>query len=187
MTWHYSHRMPTGKLVKLGVWWAGAFVGAAIFARACKNAGLFLGIEQTEICELSRVALDKHEGFFVTEVVAAALRKLRRACPGLRVVVSFADTGQGHEGRIYQAGNWLYAGRSEPQSELRNTEGKTLHKRSYTGGNYGRPRAAIPAGYVWAKTASKHRYYMPLDGKMRKQLLQIAQPYPRTPSPGEPA
>lgn len=43
---------------------------------------------------------------------------VRDAPPGLRLVVSYADAGQGHVGTIYQATGWLYPDTSD-QSYLR--------------------------------------------------------------------
>jgi hypothetical protein len=110
--WHYSETMPPIKTVRVGVWWDDRFVGAVIFSRPCRNQHLMFGLEPQQVCELARVALDRHEGFHVTEVVARAIKMLKRRCPDLRLIVSFADPAEGHVGRIYQAGNWIYTGKS---------------------------------------------------------------------------
>ena len=55
--WHYSKAMPATKLVKIGVWEYGKFIGVVIFSR---GAAPHLGdpcLPQTDICELTRVAL----------------------------------------------------------------------------------------------------------------------------------
>lgn len=177
--WHYSECMPIQvKTVRLGVWWDGQFKGALIFSRPCRNQHLMFDLRPEEVCELARVALDRHDGFHVTEVVAQALKKLRKRCPKLRLVVSFADPIQGHVGRIYQAGNWIYTGTSAPARMLVH-QGKRLHRRYYTGRNFGHPRATPPRGSVWVPVPGKHRYVMPLDRRMRKQVLKLSKPYPR--------
>jgi hypothetical protein len=38
---------------------------------------------------------------------------VQRHCSGLRLIVSFADTAQGHHGGIYQAAGWIYSGGTE--------------------------------------------------------------------------
>jgi len=176
--WHYSRTMPPIKTVRLGVWWDGPCKGAVIFSRPCRNQHLMFGVDQTEVCELARVALDHHEGFHVTAVVSRALKKLRQRCPKLRVVVSFADPSEGHVGRIYQAGNWIYTGRSGGAKVLVH-QGKKLHRRSYTGANFGSPKASPPPGSVWIPVPGKYRYVMPLDKRMRRQLKALARPYPQ--------
>ena len=110
--WHYSKTMPVGKMLHFGVWERDRFVGCVIFAR---GANLFVGdaygLKQTEICELVRVAMTTHDTP-VSQVVAHCLKMLAAGNPGIRLVVSYADSEQGHHGGIYQAGNWLYVGRS---------------------------------------------------------------------------
>lgn len=112
--WHYSHRLPTGKLVVFGVWEDSQFVGVVVFSRGPgPQIGMPFGLEQNQICELTRIALKEH-ATPVTRIVSIALRLLRRRNPGLRVVISFADPEQGHHGGIYQAGNWVFIGESHP-------------------------------------------------------------------------
>lgn len=97
--WHYSRRMPVGKLVKMGAWEEGRFIGAVLFGRGASPAlGRRYGCSITEVCELVRVALTTHVAP-TTQVVAAALSCLKASNPGLRLVVSFADEAEGHLGR----------------------------------------------------------------------------------------
>lgn len=108
--WHYSKSIPAGKLVKVGAWENGKFIGVVIFSRgATVNIGKPYKMDQTEICELTRVALTTHVTP-VTRIVAIAIRMLRKQSPGMKLIISYADVDQGHEGKIYQAGNWIYEG-----------------------------------------------------------------------------
>jgi len=114
--WHYSKCLPPPKLFSLGVWEGdeARFVGAVVYSRgATQKLVSRFGLDMTEGCELVRVALRDHLAP-VSQVVAESLRQLKRANPGLRLVVSFADPYQGHHGGIYQAGNWIYAGETPP-------------------------------------------------------------------------
>lgn len=176
--WHYSGTMPPIKTVRMGVWWDGVFKGAVIFSRPCRNQHLMFGLAPQEVCELGRVALDRHEGFHVTEVVARAIRMLKQRCPDLRLIVSFADPAEGHVGRIYQAGNWIYTGESAAARMLVH-QGKKLHRRHYTGATFDNPRAKPPPGSVWVPVPGKHRYLMPLDRRMRRAVEPLRKPYPR--------
>ena len=36
----------------------------------------------------------------------------QREMPGIRLLVSYADLNQGHEGKIYQASNWVFVGKT---------------------------------------------------------------------------
>lgn len=181
-TWHYSRTVPAGKLVKIGVWEGGQFIGAVVFGRgANNNIGSRYGLRQTEICELVRVALKGHAAP-VSRIVGLAVRLLRRQSPGLKLIVSYADPEQGHVGSIYQAGNWVYAGRSGEQRELL-VSGQDMHKRS-ANSRWGtaspeRLRALTGLQVEWGPSRWKHTYLMPMDAAARARIEPLRQPYPK--------
>lgn len=121
--WHYTGRVPPGTSVRVGVWERERYIGVVVFSRGPSgHLGSAFGLNITQVCELSRIALDGHETP-VTQIVSQALRMLRSHCPGLRLVISFADPARGHLGRIYQAGNWIYLGRTAPSRRYIDPEG----------------------------------------------------------------
>lgn len=180
--WHYSGCLPAGKLVKVGAWEAGKFIGVVLFSRGANNrmAGAY-ALGQDQACELTRVALTAHRAP-VSRIVAFALRFLRSNCPGLRLVVSYADPKQGHHGGIYQAGGWLYAGPSQAQRELL-IDGVFTHKRSahakYGTASPEKIRDMSGRKVEWASVEWKHIYLMPLDAPVRAQIAPLAKPYPK--------
>lgn len=181
--WHYSARMPRGKLVCFGAWDTGKrFLGAVIFGHgAIPEIGEPYGLSQLEVCELVRVALRERQVAKTSAVVAAALRQLRRENPGLRLVVSYADSAEGHLGTIYQATNWLYAGSSVADSFRIN--GERIHGRSVNH-RYGTKRldwlrANVDPNVEVLRDLPKHRYLFPLDRGMRRRLATMSQHYPR--------
>jgi len=181
MKWHYSQRMPAGKLIKIGVWENGKFIGCVLFGRgAINNIGSPYDLNQTQVCELVRVALSDHRTP-TSRIVAIAIKMLKRQSPGLRLVVSYADSGQGHHGGIYQAGGWVYVCNSQATSVL--LHGKLWHSRS-VGMKYGThkldwlrknvdPRAQLVADSL------KYKYLMPLDLEMRNKVNALAKKYPK--------
>lgn len=168
--WHYSRILPTGKIVKFGAWENDKFIGAVLFSRgASPNLGRALELDQTEVCELTRVALTKHEAP-VSQIVAQAMKLLKQSSPGLRAVVSFADPKEGHKGGIYQAGNWIYTGQSNPVIEYF-IDGRWRHTR----GAYHHPaRPTAPK----REAPGKFRYIYPLDKGMRRKLEKSALDFP---------
>ena len=168
--WHYSKCLPVGKLVKYGVWENENFIGVVIYSRgASPNLGTALELDQTEVCELTRVALTNHEAP-VSQIVAITLTQLKKDNPALRAVISFADPKEGHVGGIYKAGNWLFTGVSNSVVEYF-IEGRWMHTRNaYHHPN--RPTAAK------RESPGKFRYVYPLDRPMRKQVSLLALPYP---------
>ena len=176
--WHYSKSLPVGKMVKVGVWEGAEFSGVILFAWGMnKSLGSPYGLAMNQCCELVRIALRPHK-YAVTRAVAMAIKFLKKQSPGLRLVVSFADPSAGHHGGIYQGGNWVYAGQSMPVHEWRLGE-QRLNRRAYTGHNFGSPKAAIPFGAIKTKVPGKHRYLMPLDDDMRRQIEPLRKPYPK--------
>lgn len=181
--WHYSGRMPRSKLVTVGAWEDGRFVGSVIYGvGATPEIGKEFGLTNFEMCELVRVALCSHESF-TSQIVARSLRMLKKQSPDLRLIVSFADTAEGHYGVIYQATNWIYTGAREYHAYRVN--GEVVHPRTlydrYGVGGQSVPwlQANIDPEAERIVTAAKHRYLMPLDKKMRRQIEPLAQPYPK--------
>lgn len=178
VNWHYSKSLPVGKLVKIGVWEKGEFIGVVLFAWGMnKSLGSPYGLQMNECCELVRVAMKPHE-CAVSRVMALALRFLRNQSQGIKLVVSFADPAAGHHGGIYQAGGWTYTGQSATNFEWQ-LNGKRLNKRAYTGHNFGNPKMQVPNGAVRVTLPGKHRYLMPLDDDMRQRIMPLSKPYPK--------
>lgn len=170
--WHYSKCLPAGKLVKVGVWESGKFIGVVIFGRgANNNMAKPYGLTQLECCELVRIALAKHVTP-VSRIAALAMRFLKLQSPGLKLIVSYADPEQGHHGGIYQAGNWIYCGGSRPQQEVI-YKGKVMHKRT-ANALFGTIKGMQKSSISW-----KHKYLMPLDSEMRDRIKPLARPYPK--------
>jgi hypothetical protein len=168
--WHYSRCLPVGKLVKFGVWEDKKFIGVVIFSRgASPHLGKALDLDQTEVCELTRVALDKHDAP-VSQIVAKALTELKKSNPALRAVISFADPKEGHIGGIYKAGNWIYTGKSNEVTEYF-IEGRWMHTRNA----YHHPKRPTAAKRT---SPGKFRYIYPLDRVLRKRANVLSLPYP---------
>ena len=140
------------------------------------------GLKQDEGCELTRIALSNHKNT-VSRIMKFALMFLKKNSPNLKLIVSFADPQYGHHGGIYQASNWIYCGDTALGVEYWHN-GKRLHSRqvSEKGWNIqqGQQRKTVkPSECKVIKTLGKHRYLMPLDDNMRKQVQSLAKPYPK--------
>jgi hypothetical protein len=178
--WHYSKSLPGGKLVKVGVWEDKKFIGCVLFSRGANmNIGKPYGLDQTECVELTRIALSKHQTP-VTRIVSIAIRMLKKLCPEIKLIVSYADADQGHTGKIYQAGNWIFTG-------LTNTHGKQgykIHGAVFHGktvySKYGKGRDNVK----WLRenidpkaeeipTKGKYKYLMPLDSDVAKSIVKL--------------
>lgn len=183
MNWHYSKTMPVGKIVKIGVWEDNTFIGCVLFSRgANNNIGKMFRLEQTQVCELTRVALDKHKSF-VSEILAKAIKLFKESNPGVKLIISYADSEQDHKGGIYQASNWIYIGRNKGSTQYI-IHGKRTHAKTVDG-RYGRGsqnvdwlRKNVDPGAEKVVTQGKHKYLFPLSKRVRKELIKHNLPYP---------
>jgi hypothetical protein len=183
MNWHYSKRMPIGKLITYGVWENDKFIGAVIYGRgASPELGAPYGLTQLECCELVRVALTNHETS-VSQIVAQTIKMLKESNPGLRLIISFADPEQSHKGTIYQAMNWIYCGTSSTSKEYL-YKGKWHHSRMLRPTGFGTVPEIAKLSKEQQKqlpvkeNRGKFRYIYPLDKPMRRQVTKLALPYP---------
>lgn len=175
--WHYSKCVPVGKLVKVGVWEDGSYIGVVIYGRgANKSLGAPYGLDQTECCELVRVALNSHKTP-VSKILSLSLKLLKSINKKLRLIVSFADTEQGHHGGVYQASNWVYVGTTNSADEYI-YKGKRWHGRAFRK-SHGSHKNYIDKGLVVVRGSQKHRYVLPLDKKMADSVKLISKPYPK--------
>lgn len=178
--WHYSHSVPAGKLVKIGVWENKIFKGVVIFSRgANRSIGSPYNLDQTKVCELTRIALTKHYTP-VTKIVSIAIKMLKDFCPDIKLIVSYADADQGHKGQIYKAGNWIYTGhilKDTKDASIvirgKKTHGRTIHNR------YGNQKDRLgflhknvdPTAYAFV-TKGKHKFLYVLDEKIRDDIMK---------------
>lgn len=176
--WHYSRTMPVAKKVCIGCYENDDFIGVIIFSwGANPNLSKAYNLDMTQCAELVRVALKSHTAP-VSRILSIAIKMFSKQSPGIRLIVSFADQREGHIGIIYQASNWIYTGETSVKFDYE-LDGKILQRRSYTGINFGGRRMIIPPGAVKIKSPAKHRYLMPLDEDIRKQVERLRKPYPK--------
>lgn len=175
--WHYSKSMPVNKTVKIGAWENGIFIGVVIFSPgATPSLYKTYKITQQEGCELTRIALKKGHIAPTSKILALALKILQKSNPGLRLVISFADSSQGHHGGIYQATNWFYVGTSVNR-KLPKLKGRMIHERSLQ--VLVKNGKAKRSDCEWIQAKPKFKYLMPLDKKMKSDITKLAKPYPK--------
>lgn len=182
--WHYSRTVPVPPLVKIGVWEDERFIGVVIFSRgASSNLLKPYGLKQVEGCELTRIALTSHVTP-VSKILSIAIKFLKKNSPGLRLIVSFADPNEGHHGGVYQATNWIYAGKTAPSFDYFDSMGRKWHSRQVSEKGFNVQQGSIrktvkPSDCIKVSREGKHRYLLPLDEKMRESISNLKQPYPK--------
>lgn len=176
MTWHYSKSVPLVQVAYSVFNDSDEWCGVICYSiGANNNIASPYGLRQGQVAELVRVALNgKQES--TSRALAASLRMIRRDCPLLQLLVSYADTGQQHVGTIYQATNWIYTGRQKVTAHLIDPRtGKPRHAKSINS-VYG-----SQVGLEKVKSADKLKYIYPFTKQMHALAKTLRQPYPKKP------
>ena len=146
---------------------------------ATNNIGSPYGLSQGQIVELVRMALNgKQES--TTKAMSIALKLIKKDAPNVKLVVSYADSEQGHIGTIYQATNWFYTGYSTDTNLIVN--GKREHRRTL-GSRFGTcsSEKLKQKGFdvKILKTKPKWKYIYPIDKKLIPLCKSLSKPYPK--------
>ena len=164
---HYAKRLPSISYA-FGLYKEKKLVGIITYGIPASNSlceGI-CGKEYKEfVIELNRLCLlnnDKNESSFL---VANSIKML----PKPKIIVSYADTAQGHVGYVYQATNFLFTGTTKERTDMSAGEGK--HSRHATDSSIRQFRSA------------KHRYVYIHGNKTEKKLLQRKLNYDVLPYP----
>lgn len=170
--------MPVGKIVKIGAWEEGKFIGVLLYSYgANNNAAKSFGLTQYECCELTRIALTRHKSP-VSRLIKISLLMLKQKCPGLRLVFSYSDkSNQNHHGGIYQAANWKFLGArsTSDKGAYYIIHGKKMHGRSARA-KYGH-ESKFPVGWRHSPSETKYLYVKVVDPDYKLQMPE--QKYPK--------
>jgi hypothetical protein len=190
--WHYTRRMPNGSAIAYGAF-APDLIAVVMLSIPTNPHGVAsrLGLSgwpgNREICRV--VAHPDAPKNTASRAIAACCRVWRGR--GWRWVFSYADTGQGHHGGIYQALNAIYVGTSAPAPDNFLVDGLLTQSRS-VGERFGTlawpaVRAAAAAQGVDLTRVSappRHTYVLPVGlpaerRAIRRALSARALPYPK--------
>src|SRR5215471_5276046 len=179
--WHYSRSLPCSKTARLGVWENDQFIGAIVFAwGANRHLSGEYRLKMTECAELCRVALSKH-ATPVSKILSIAVKILKRAMPGIRLLVSYADLNQGHEGKIYQASNWVFVGETGTEAGII-LNGKLTHRRTinskYSTSTIEWLHEHVDSCARRIDGKPKFKYLFPLDEEIAKRVEPLSKAYP---------
>lgn len=146
----------------------GKFCGVITVGVTSRHFCAGFGLCQGEAVDINRIALNGEQSN-VSQVMAVVLRRIRDDIPCAKIVISYADTGAGHCGIVYQACNFIFLGRRKGNQEYVSPDGVRINGRTITS----MPKdmrmryAAIPG-------TDKFLYAYPLTKKWRRILLDRA-------------
>lgn len=173
--WHYSKSMPSGKLVRFGVWENKKFIGTVIFGTGANpNIATVVNLSKYEVCELVRVALGTHKNP-VSKIVSFCLKKIKKDFPNLKAIISYADPRQNHTGKIYQAMNWIYIGETKKAIHFEKN-GKFYHSRTVN--NAKRINKNYDMSQFERIKTTKYKYIYLYEKKLITYIKDLIQKYP---------
>tara|TARA_R110000744_G_scaffold149610_1_gene262777 strand:- start:4022 stop:4663 length:642 start_codon:yes stop_codon:yes gene_type:complete len=178
---HYAKRWPSISYA-FGLFTEGELVGVCTYGTppsATLKKGIAGECHKGEVLELNRLCLKhniKNEASFL---VGRSLQKL----PKGKIVVSFADTQQGHMGYVYQACNFTYHGLSAKRTDWKVKGKEHLHGQTIADEFRGIPNRANAMrekygdDFYLAPRPRKHRYIYIVGSKTYKRKIKEAIKY----------
>ena len=179
LNFHYAKSIPRGKLVSFAIFEEKNFVGVFVFSMgANNNIGRPFNLLQGEVIELTRIALQKHKNP-VTYYLSRCIKLIKKNSPSVKMIVSYSDFEyQGHLGKIYQAGNWIYLGVIKGDDRQYFYKGKWTHERTITSLSL-EERQKLRAILPTRKNSDKFKYIFPMTKALQKEWRKVGKPYPK--------
>ena len=180
MKFHYAKAVPNVQLAFAVFNSKNEWCGVICYGvGATNNIASPYKLKQGEVIELLRMALNgKQES--TTKALSISLKLLKKYAPNVKIVVSYADSEQGHFGTIYQATNWIYTGYSTDTNLIVNGERK--HRRTL-GSKFGTCSSekirALGYDVEVLKTKPKWKYIYPIKKDVLTMCKSLSKPYPK--------
>jgi hypothetical protein len=184
---HYAKRLcPISHA--FGAYREGELVGVVTYGTPASSP-LRIGICGEEwasrVLELNRLCCENSPNV-ASLIVGRSLRML----PKPSVVVSYADTAQGHVGYVYQATNFVYTGLSAKRTDWKIRGKEHLHGATVADESRGQKnrakwmRAKYGDDFYLEDRPRKHRYVFPVGSKSQRKAILAAlkyevEPYPK--------
>jgi hypothetical protein len=117
----------------LGAYLNGQLVAACTIGSITRvETATRLGYQSSEVRELARFCISPrhHVNNFPTWFMSRCVKAYKTECPNVKLLVSFADTTQGHSGTIYKAANWKFDGETGCSYHYVDSKGNKIHKKT---------------------------------------------------------
>ena len=181
---HYAHRIPS-IVYAFGLYAKTILIGCVTYGIPASNQ-LRIGVAGEEwseaVIELNRLVIEEKSLNNSASILVGRSLKL---LPKPTIVVSYADTSQGHVGYVYQATNFIYTGLSCKHKDMAIIGMEKYHSRSITR-NTTKQELIDKWGdaFYYTERPQKHRYIYIVAGKktrtkILKSLRYEIQPYPK--------
>jgi hypothetical protein len=161
--------------------------GVIIYGLGAGNKmAIHFNVSSGQCCELVRVALNGKQ-INTSKAISISLRLLKKDCPLIRIVYSFADLDQNHYGTIYQASNWIYLGESTEYSAGWIVKGVKRHRRILSDKlkKYKVPlndynvKKYLDRNAIEYISKGKRKYIQIFDKSLNEKFKALSKPYPK--------
>ena len=186
--WHYTHHKGASAW-SYGLWDGFTLVGVVAYKlptmQVCSS---FFGEDRWEwVVHIGRlVCADDAPRNVESRLIAESLRLLKVDRPVARLVVTYAATGVGHIGYVYQATNALYVGMTASAHYYVDTKGQRRSTKQNEGPNRNGGLSIAKArarGWTVHRETPKHRYAYLLGNKAERREARALLRYPVLPYP----
>ena len=144
---------------------------------ASANMGKPYKLNHGQYLELTRMALNSKQES-TSKAMSIAMRLIKKLCPTVKLLISYADKGQNHKGIIYQATNWYLVDESESSGFEVWYKGKWVHDR----GPNTLPKEQRKK-LTYRKKSGKYKYVYPIDKALVDMCKKLSKPYPKKETP----
>lgn len=181
---HYAKRVPAQPMIGYSVFEARDWCGCVIFNGGLRNIEKPFALPQGTVAELVRVALNGKQNK-TSQVVSMAVRLFKKSNPLVRILVSYADTDEGHNGTLYQAMNWYFIDSIKTgDAYIDPKTGKQIHRRAHSPSGLEKQfgvlkRVPKTSELTRVSKGKKNKYIYPLTRRDRKKFEHLRKPYPR--------
>ena len=181
MKFHYAKSIPVnvfGYSVFENDEWCGCIVYGT---GANNNIANPYDLKQGQVIELVRMALNGEQSV-TSKALSISLKLVKKDCPLVKLIVSYADVDQNHEGIIYQATNWYFTGHMNKDT----TSGYIIHgKKTHKKTVYGKGviqslkevRKHLDPNAEKFITKGKLKYIYPIDKSLTGMCEELSKPY----------
>lgn len=184
---HYAKRMPPISYA-FGLYSGGILSGVCTFGTPVSSP-LRVGVcgedYRDDVLELNRLCLKENRPNEASFLVSKSLKLL----PSNKIIISYADTEQGHVGYVYQATNFIYTGLSAKRTDWKVKGLEHLHGATIADMSRGRENRAewmrkkFGDDFYLKDRPRKHRYIFFTGSGRQKKLLRNNLKYPVLPYP----
>jgi hypothetical protein len=143
------------------------------------NMGMPYKLRYGQYLELTRMALNgKQES--TSKAMSIAIKLVKKNCPSVKLLISYADKGQNHFGTIYQATNWYFVDDTESSGEEVFYKGKWTHNRMSS-----QVSKEFYKTLLKRKKSGKRKYIYPLDKTLIPLCISLNKEYQKKEQPAQ--